>query len=124
MKTMERNKSTFYYLLYTGKVDVLDEEDNKTGEKRVTYGAPVKMRDNVSAATGQAQVEQFGNFIDYDKVIVTTDTDCPIDEDSVLFVDKEPEYDDNGNPLFDYTVRRVARSLNSISIALRRVNVS
>lgn len=55
------------------------------------------MRANVSAAAGSAQVEQFGNFAGYDKVILTDDTTCPIDENTVLFIDKEPEYDDGGN---------------------------
>lgn len=81
-------------------------------------------RDNVSAATGSAQVEQFGNFISYDKVIVTDNLSCPIDENTVLFVDKEPEYDADGNPLYDYIVRRVAKSLNSISYAISKVTVS
>ena len=49
--------------------------------------------------------------------------DCPIAEDTVLFVDKNPEYKD-GKPLYDYIVKRVAKSLNSISIAISKVNVS
>ena len=83
----------------------------------------------------------------YDKVIVTDDLDCPIDENSVLFIDKQPEFTNvvtyeyvtttnNGQetsawvvktvavPVHDYIVRRVAKSLNSISIAIRRVEVS
>ena len=92
------------------------------------------------------QVEQFGNLDSYDKVIVTTEMDCPIDESTVLFVEKEPEYAEvqsheivEGNalyaddeiqvvtyprPKYDYIVKRVAKSLNSISIAIRKVNVS
>lgn len=124
MKIMERNKSTFYYLLFSEKEDVKDENGYGIGEKRVIYDNAVAMRANISAATGQSQVEQFGNFINYDKVIVTDDMTCPIDENSVLFIDKAPEYDREGNPLFDYTVKRVAKSLNSISIAVSKVTVS
>lgn len=82
------------------------------------------MRANVSAATGYAQTEQFGTFIDYDKVIVTDDMACPINEHTVLFIDKDVEYDGDGKPLPDYIVRRVAKSLNSISIAASKVDVS
>ena len=57
-------------------------------------------------------------------MIVTDDLSCPIDENTVLFIDKEPEYDDNGNPLYDYIVKRVAKSLNSISYAVSKVTVS
>lgn len=124
MKIMERNKTSFYYLLYQGKERVTNKDGDETGEKRVVYSEPVVMRANVSAATGYAQVEQFGNFISYDKVIVTDDLSCPIDENSVLFIDKEPEFDKDGNPLFDYTVKRIAKSLNSISIAVSKVTVS
>mgnify|MGYP000755020998 FL=1 len=124
MRVMERNKSVYWYLLYDRKEPVKDEEGHETGDTRVVYKEAVKRRDNVSAATGSAQVEQFGNFISYDKVIVTDDLTCPIDENTVLFIDKSPEYNDDGNPLYDYIVKRVARSLNSISYAVSKVTVS
>lgn len=124
MKIMERNKTPFYYLLYEGKREITDSEGYETGEKTLVYSTPVLMRANVSPATGYAQTEQFGNFINYDKVIVTDDLNCPIDENSVLFLDKLPEYDADGRPLYDYTVRRVARSLNSVSIAVSKVTLS
>jgi hypothetical protein len=124
MKTMERNKTPFWYLLYDKKVPVMDDDGNETGDYRVIYKEAVQRKENISAATGSAQVEQFGNFISYDKVIVTDDLSCPIDENSVLFIDKEPEYDTDGNPLYDYIVKRVAKSLNSISYAVSKVNVS
>ena len=119
-----RNDSPFYYCLYTDKTPILDDYGNDTGEYTVTYAAPVKTYANISPASGAAQTEQFGNLENYDKVIVTRDMDCPIDENSVLFIDKEPEYSLDGDPMYDYTVRRVAKSLNSISIAVRKVNVS
>lgn len=124
MKTMERNKTPFWYLLYDKKVPVMDDDGNETGDYRVIYKEAVQRKENISAATGSAQVEQFGNFISYDKVIVTDDLSCPIDENSVLFIDKEPEYDPDGNPLYDYIVKRVAKSLNSISYAVSKVDVS
>jgi len=57
-------------------------------------------------------------------VIVTDDLTCPIDENSVLFVDKLPEYSEDGTPLYDYVVKRVAKSLNAIAYAIQKVNVS
>lgn len=124
MKTMERNKQSFWYLLYDRKVPVTDEDGNETGEETVVYKPVVSFRANVSAATGSSQVEQFGNLAGYDKVIVTDDMTCPVDENTVLFLDKEPEYDDDGRPLYDYIVKRVAKSLNSISYAVTKVSVS
>ena len=124
MKTMKRNQVPFWYLLYDRKEDLKDEYGNESGESAIIYKPAVKMEANVSAATGSAQVGQFGNFAGYDKVIVTVDLSCPIDENSVLFIDKEPEYAEDGTPLYDYIVKRVAKSLNSISYAVSKVSVS
>lgn len=119
----EQYKSTFWYLLYDGNEPVCDEYGNEVGTK-TSYRAAVAMRANVSAAAGAAQVEQFGNLQSYDRVILTDDLSCPIDETTVLFVDKEPEYDADGRPLYDYIVKRVARSKNLISYAVSKVSVS
>ena len=124
MKTLKRNQVSLWYLLYDHKEPVKDEDGNETGESQVFYKTAVQMSANVSAATGTAQVEQFGNLAGYDKVIVTDDLTCPIDENSVLFLDKEPEYDEEGLPLYDYLVKRVAKSLNSVSYAVCKVSVS
>lgn len=124
MKTMERNKVGFWYLLYDRKEPVTDEDGNETGEETVIYRDAVPFRANVSAATGSSQVEQFGALSGYDKVIVTDDMSCPIDEHSILFLDKKPEYGEDGRPLYDYIVKRVAKSLNSISYAVTKVSVS
>lgn len=123
MRCMDRNKSAFWYLLYDGKTMNMSDDGYETGQMSVKYKDTVKMLANISPASGAAQVEQFGQFVSYDKVIVTDDIDCPIAEDTVLFVDKNPEYED-GKPLYDYIVKRVAKSLNSISIAISKVNVS
>ena len=138
MITMDRNKRTFYYCLFDTEVPLYDEDNDETGETLVTYEEAVAVKANISAATGTSQIEQFGNFISYDKVIVTEDIEIPIDENTVLFVDKEPEYREvvNGTdettdeditvqiPLYDYIVKRVAKSLNSVSIAISKVDVS
>ena len=124
MKVMERNKRTFWYCLYDRKEPIIDEDGNETGEEQIVYKPAQSLRANISAASGSSQVEQFGNLAGYDKVIVLDDTSCLIDENAVLFIDKEPEYDDDGKPLYDYRVKRVAKSLNSVSIAATKVSVS
>ena len=122
MRLMHRNKVTIYYCLYKSKTAILDEDGNETSEYRITYQKPVKLECNVSPATGYAQAAMFGNLDSYDKIIVTDDTSCPIDENTVLFVDKSPN--SQGTPEYDYTVKRVAKSLNSISYAIRKRTVS
>lgn len=124
MRGLKRNMKPFYYCLYKESQEIEDDYGNVTGQYRVVYYRPRRMCANISQATGLSNIEQFGNLENYDKVIVTCEMDCPIDENTVLFVDKEPEYNQDGNPQYDYTVRRVAKSLNSISIAIQRVSVS
>ena len=121
---MERNKTPFYYCLYRGKESVIDENGDETGETQVLYSDPLLLMANISPATGNTSVEQFGNSLQYDKVIVVDDVSCPIDEYTALFIDKSPAFDSDGVPLFDYIVKKVARSLNSVSIAISKVEVS
>ena len=123
MKLLQRNLQPIWYCLYKGKEPLLDDDGYETGETAVSYEKPVKMMCNVSPATGEAQIALFGSLESYDKVIVTDDMDCPIDENTVLFIDSRPGYN-QGKPTFDYTVRRVAKSLNSIYIAVSKVKVS
>lgn len=84
------------------------------------------MRANISPASGASMTEQFGTMDNYDKVIVTDDMTCPIDENTVLYIDAPPviDYDTGKYNPYDYVVMRVAKSINSISIAVRKVNVS
>lgn len=123
MKCLERNKIPFYYCLRTGSTTQVDEYGNETGEVTPTYAEPVLMSANISWATGRADTEQFGVNLDYDRVIVTDNKRCPIDETTVLFVDKKPEFEDD-YPLFDYIVKRVSPSIHYISIAIKRVEVT
>ena len=121
---MMRNKATFYYALYTGQTEIVDEYGNVTGQYSVTYGEPIKMFGNVSAAQGEMQTRQFGESETYDKVIVLEDANTPIDEYSILWVDTLPELVGGiTDTPHDYVVKKVARSLNSVSIAISKVNV-
>lgn len=152
MNTLRRNAVPFWYCQYVGIDDgtngnrIIDAEGNETGEIIINYARPVKMYANISPASGTVQSETFGNLEQYDKVIVTGWVDCPIDENTVLFVDKAPEFAEVKNdeivesdallgedevvphtyvvPLYDYVVRRVSKSLNSVSIAISKVAVS
>lgn len=124
MKCLLRNKREFHYALFKEKIALKDEYDNDSGEVRVVYETPVAMRANVSAATGEAQTEQFGNSLQFDRVIISDDVNCPIDENSVLCIDTSPSYDEDGNLIYDYIVKRVARSLNTVSYAVSKVTVS
>lgn len=132
---MNRNKSRFYYALYTQSVQIeVDEYGNTLGETDVQHGNPVECFANISAARGETQTRQFGEDVSYDKVIVMDSNAPPIDEYSVLWIDRVPQLkedgsldvDDDGNIItpHDYIVKKVARSLNSVSYAVSKVVIS
>lgn len=125
MRCLSRNKSTFYYALHKGQTEIEDEYGNATGQYEVSFTNPIKKQGNVSAAQGEMQSRQFGESESYDKVIVLDDKDTPIDEYSILWVDTLPHLNGDGSTDIphDYIVKKVARSINSVSIAISKVNV-
>ena len=123
MKVMNRNKQKLSYMLYIKGDALKDEYGNETGEFDISYGDPVEIKASVSPAFGNSQQELFGTLEGYDKVVITDDMACPINENTVLFLDKEPEFAD-GQPIYDYVVKRVAKSLNFIAYAVRKVVIS
>ena len=125
MRTLARNKTRFIYCLCENKTSpIFDEYGNETGEYTVIYGEPCCAKGNISPASGHSITEMFGSLDNYDKVIVLNGTDWPIDTETVLFIGKPYEEDDEGKPVYNYTVRRVAKSLNFTAIAIREVKVS
>lgn len=121
MKCLDRNKTAFFFLIFKVKESLTDEYGNESGEYKIVYSKPIYCRGNISPAAGSVQAKQFGTQLDYDKVIVLDDVCCPIDENSVLFIDKPPDFNEDGEPMFDYIVKRIARSKNYVSIAVSKV---
>lgn len=134
MRCLERNKSRFFYALYIGKEPTRDDFGNLTGEYTVSFENPRCCYANISAAQGETETRQFGDNEFYDKVIVMDNFSPQINEYSVLWVDTIPklkedgslETDNNGEIItpHDYIVKKVARSLNNVSIAIQKVKVS
>ena len=118
MRELERNKQRIYYALYTGKVDAVDANGYKTGEKTKSYSDPVPFRINVSPARGNANREVFGIDYAYSKTMTTADLNCPIQEDTILWIGETPD-----NP-YNYYVVRKAASLHDIVYAIREVTIS
>ena len=126
MRCMVRNQSKFYYALYIDKNELKDEYGNLTGEYEVLHGNPVETKANISGAMGETQVQQFGGSESYDKVIVLDNPNTPIDEYSILWVDTLPHLNEDGttDTPHDYIVKKVAKTLNGVSLAISKVQVS
>lgn len=125
MKSLNRNKQTFYYALQGTKVELMDGNLH-TGEYTVAYGAWTEMRANISPARGESFAEVFGADVHYDRVIVTDDINCPIDEYTVLAIDIAPNTREQltDEPIFDYVVTKKAKSLNVVQYAVQKVKVN
>ena len=120
MRCLLKNKSVFYYALQGEKTEITDEYGNVTGQYNVSHTDPIKTCGNISTAQGEMESRQFGESESYDKVIVLDDVNTPIDEYSILWVDTLPLSADTPH---DYIVKKIARSLNSVSIAISKVTV-
>ena len=119
MRTLGRNKTKIYYSLFEGEEEIMVDGD-PTGESVPSYSDPVALWCNVSASRGVADSELFGINLDYSRTLCIRDTDCPIDEESILWIGRSPKNGDKHN----YVVRAVAKSLNNTVIAVKEVRVS
>ena len=124
MRDLKRNQQTFYYAMFAEATEVIDPVSGlKTGERTKTYTTPVAMKANISPARGYADLKIFGKGLDYSKTICTCEMDCPITEESVLWIEKDP-FDGNGNATsYNYIVTQVAKGLDNILYAVRKVDI-
>jgi len=118
MRTLEINKQPMWYALCTGKSEIIDDNGLNTGCFEITYGKPVYYPVNMSESRNITQFDAFGVTSGYDRTFVTTDMSCPIKEDSIIWFGADP----NTQP-HNYVVHRIANSLNSITIAIREVDL-
>lgn len=126
MRTMTRNKRTFYYASLTG-VEMGKDLDGNYTEEVYTYSDPVEKKGVITAANGQAETQLFGVNEPYDKVITLNLGENYLAIGSVLWVDTMPVFDEKTGKTetpYDYVVVKVAESLNFVNVAIRKVNVS
>ena len=119
MRSLLRNQQPVFYKLYKGQEEILDEWNNPTGSFLPIYSELKSAMLCVSPNKGSSEVEQFGSLEDYDRTMTTADTTCDINEDAVLWVDGA----DTEGP-YNYIVKLVAPWKNSISFAIKQVEVS
>ena len=108
-----------FYRLYEGEEELIDEWGNSTGEYAPKYGALKSAMLCVSPNKGTSETEQFGSIEQYDRTMSTSDPKCPIDENTVLWIDGA----DTSGP-WTYVVKSVGRWKNSTSYAIAKVTVS
>jgi hypothetical protein len=114
-----RNTQTLFYAQYSDKIPILDSDGYETGEYTVGYDNPVLLDANVVDKTSQIAREYFGNDIEY-KYVILTDRDCPIKEDTILWIDTDNPLE-NGGVEYNCLVSAIKKSLNYKVIAVKGV---
>ena len=79
---------------------------------RCIWGTRSLLTTTVSSNKGDYSQQQFGNLLDYDRTMITHDTRCPINENSLVYIGTE-----------QYIVKAVAKSLNAVQFATKRVQI-
>ncbi len=116
MRTLKRNKRPVAFAFYEGVTELLDENNNYTGEYTVSYTDPVKTLMNVSGGRGQADIALFGLTQTFARTATTEDLITPFNTETVFWVEKDPDTDP-----FDYRVVAVSRTINQVVLALAEV---
>lgn len=111
----------------TGSEEARDEDGLLTGETRILYSEPVKTRMSMSISSGannlgsqgMVVLDPFGITTAYTHRLVTEDMNCPINEESRIWINKTPNDGEH-----NFKIVRVARSLNHIIYYAKEVDVS
>lgn len=117
MRSLKRNQKTIWYSKLETTTEEYDEYGNLTGENVPVYSEKKPLDIYVSANTGDISSQMFGSLTDYDRIMSISDTDCPIDEDTILWIDTDLD-----NP-FNFIVKRKSVSLNETVYAIKQVTV-
>ena len=147
MHVLGRNCQHLWYANPTGESYETDTNGLKTGEKKVTYADPVKVRMSMALSSGannlgsqgMAELQRYGITTGYTHRAVTHDMSCPIYEESLIWYNIEPTREEevtstvNGqtvtttqtvNNPHNFKVVRKAVSLNHIIFYLKEVDVA
>ena len=126
MRTIIRNRQDFYYASLTSSSMQQDVDGNYT-EVGYTYTNPVKKSAVITLGNGEAETQIFGANEKYDKVITLNAGENFLAVGSVLWVDTMPVIEQDGSTKtpFDYTVRKVGKSLSGfVVVAITKVDVA
>lgn len=135
MRTLKRNLKPIYVCLYQGKTEITDSDGNYTGETTSAFSNPILIYANVQKITGRVMAEQYGLDEGYDRVAIFDNVELAkidgFNEQSVLYIDKLPTFNENGEPILndgepenDYIVKSISTTLNSTLVLCKRVDFS
>ena len=118
MRTTHRDRRSIWYALYNGVTENTDSDGNMTGEKTVSYSAPVQAWMNVSGGRGKAEIEMFGIDNPFTHTAVTDDLTTPFATDTIFWYGISP----NDNVPNNFRCTGVVRTINGLTIALAEID--
>lgn len=137
MRQLRRNKQKMFYALYTEEVPIYatDDEGNilttevdgetvQVVDSYVSgYTETVEFKANISFDSGETRMAEYGlNVGDYNAVISADKGTLPFDEQTLIWHNSEPEYN-NGAVVpesADYRVIAIKTSLNEERFILKK----
>ena len=146
MHVLGRNKEYLWYANPTGEQYVTDANGYKTGERKITYATPTKVKMSMAISSGannlgsqgMAELERYGIVTGYTHRAVTDDMDCPMGEESLVWYKIEPTRIETRERIINgqrqevqtlipvphnFKVVRKAQSLNHLIYYLKEVDV-
>lgn len=120
MRNLKKNSKKLWYSNYSGRVPIVDENGDETGDYIGGYASPVAFLATLSVSRGNAYADMFGTNLSYTRTLATVEK-LPIKEESLIWV-SEPVMKADGTvdeESADYTVAGIADGLNGIVAALK-----
>ena len=98
MRVLERNKKDLWFANRVSESYVTDTNGLKTGEKQQAYDTPQKIRVSMSMSSGannlgsqgMVALDPYGLTTAYTHNAVTEDMNCPLDEEALVWYEREP----------------------------------
>lgn len=114
MRLLRRNLKEMEYLPYEGESDIDPDTGRHTGEPAVQYGDPIPFDGNISAPSQYVNPTFYGEDIRYTHTLtMDPPTDFTVDEFGLIRYEGDT-----------YEIRAVRRSLNNLSLALKKRTVN
>ena len=115
MRNCRRNTKTIYYKNKTAIAEpIYDKYGNASytdwGEQQCVV-IPVA----IAVDNGSYTIEPYGSDQAFDRNMVTTDLECPIDEKALLWIDTDPDGE------YNYIVTGKVMSINELKYSLKKV---
>ena len=143
MMMLDINKQKMWYALQEGEVPIYETNENgdiiyyedsdgnkipiETGETELGYDKPTPFFGNIAFSSGEVDNLPFGTDISsYDATLVMNKDELPIDENSLLWFESEPQYKDVDKTIVDafsadFHISGIVPSLNQIRYILKRI---